>query len=100
MLGNKAKLTWKYLEVLVPEQIPTYLSQPTIFFSVTLSADCKDISREIPLYSELHIKVLKEDGSNIVGEKIVLTQSNGHVKPYQTDGDGKIDVKKVWPGYH
>jgi hypothetical protein len=98
--GNKAKLTWKYPEISIVEQIPTYRSQPVIFFSVTLNAECKDFSSEIPLYSELKIKVLKEDGSNIVNEKIVLTQSNGQVKPYQTNAEGKIEVEKVWPGYH
>jgi hypothetical protein len=98
--GNKAKLTWKYPEITKQEDIPAYRSQPAVFFSATLNPECKDFSNEIPLYSELKIKVLKEDGSTIADEKIVIRQSNGHVKSYQTNAQGMVEVKKTWPGYN
>jgi hypothetical protein len=97
--GNKAKLTWKYPEKLAPGDIPTHRSQPRIYFGASVE-DFRNASSDIPIYSNLNIKVIREDGTGIPDEKVEITQSNGHLKIHQTDKDGKVTVKKVWPGYH
>jgi hypothetical protein len=92
--GNKAKVTWKYPEKVVPKNNPTAYSDSLLYF-VAKSASLRRPSDTIPFLSELNIKVEKEDGSAIPNVKAVIKLSNGVNVEQTTDSSGKIAIKKV-----
>jgi hypothetical protein len=92
--GNKAKVTWKYPEKVVPKNNPTAYSDSLLYF-VAKSASLRRPSDTIPFLSELNIKVEKEDGSAISNVKAVVKLSNGVNVEQTTDSSGKIAIKKV-----
>ena len=98
--GNKLSFAWKYPENIVPKNgaSPQY-SIATVYFHAHTPDDSM-ASGYIPVYSDLHIKVLKEDDSPLANEKIILTRSDGHISPLVTDSAGKVDVKKLPPRNH
>ena len=55
------------------------------------------MSGEIPVYSDLNIKVEKEDGTPIPKVEIVLNQSDGKISFHNTDSSGMVSVKKLPP---
>jgi len=95
--GNKAKLTWKYPENIVPKnKASSQYSVSSIYFMVFVQ-DESSMSGEIPVYSDLNIKVEKEDGTPIPQVEIVLNQSDGKISFHNTDSSGMVSVKKLPP---
>lgn len=92
--GGKAKVTWKYPTTVAPKNNPAQHSDSLLYF-VAKAASAQRSSQTIPLYSDLSIKVEKEDGSAISGVKAVVKLSNGVELDKTTDSSGKIECKKV-----
>lgn len=98
--GNKFSLSWKYPENIVTKNgASQQYSIASVYFHVHTPDDSM-ASGHIPVYSDLHIKVLKEDDSPLANEKIILTRSDGHISELATDSAGKVDVKKLPPRNH
>jgi hypothetical protein len=98
--GNKAKLTWKYPEKIVPKNnASSQYSVASVYFTVHVQAESQ-MSGEIPVYSTLNIKVEKEDGTPIPKVEVVLNQSDGKTSFHNTDSSGMVKVEKLPPRNH
>lgn len=92
--GNKAKVTWKYPENVVPQNNPLQYSDATVYFVAKFGQSTRP-SNSIPLYSDLNIKVEKEDGNPIPSVKAVVKLSTGVSVEKTTDSSGKIAITKA-----
>jgi hypothetical protein len=98
--GNKASLTWKYPENIVPANSgSSRYSDAGLYFSVTMHG-CTEISGKIPIYSDLNIKIEKEDGTPIPKVEAIISLSTGMLRQEVSDSSGKISIKKVPPRNH
>jgi hypothetical protein len=98
--GNKAKLTWKYPENIIPKNKgASQYSVSSIYFMV-FAQDENSMSDEIPVYSDLNIKVEKEDGTPIPKVEVIINQSDGKISFHNTDSSGMVKVKKLPPRNH
>ncbi len=92
--GNKAKVPWKYPGSIIPKNNPLKYSDSSLYF-VAQANKAKKTSTAIPFYTDLSIKVEKEDGTAIASEKISLKLSNGVNTEITTDSSGKATAKKI-----
>lgn len=98
--GNKAKLTWKYPESIVPKnKASSQYSVASVYFTVYAHGESQ-MSNEIPVYSDLNIKVEKEDSTPISQVEVVIIQSDGKISFHNTDSSGMVSVKKLPPRNH
>ncbi len=98
--GNGARTIWKYPEDIFPKNdVKTHYSFAQIYFNAW-TEDIAEGSDLIPLYSDLNIKVLKENGTPIENVEMILNRSDGLISTHTTDGAGMVKVKKLPPRIH
>lgn len=98
--GGQARIAWRYPTYKQQQKGAYRYSSPSIYFTAEWYDTPRQKSKQIPIYTDLNIKVQKEDGTAIAEQEVHLQLSNGRHLKKKTDASGKLVVKKLPPRAH